>query len=107
MVLREGFRGMGLTIDTISDLVITDVTTEVVEAFEALEAQEESLDLELIEKVARSPFVHAEVRNFLHQELRSGLPKGSADQHNLMLVIDILIGCFEEAVEQPGTSAKE
>jgi hypothetical protein len=25
----------------------------------------------------------------------------------LMLVIDILIGCFEEAVEQPGTSAKE
>jgi hypothetical protein len=24
-----------------------------------------------------------------------------------MLVIDILIGCFEEAVEQPGTSAKE
>ena len=107
MVLREGFRGMGLGIDTISDLVIADVTTEVVEAFEALESDEEVLDLELIEKVARSPFVHAEVRNFLHQELRSGLPKGSAEQHNLMLVIDILIGCFEEVVEQPGTSGKE
>jgi hypothetical protein len=25
----------------------------------------------------------------------------------LMLVIDILIGCFEEAVEQPGTTGKE
>ena len=51
--------------------------------------------------------MHAEVRNFLHQELRSGLPKGSAEQHNLMLVIDILIGCFEEVVEQPGTSGNE
>jgi hypothetical protein len=97
MVLREG---------TISDPCITDVTTEVVEAFEALEAEVEVLDLERIEKVARSPFVHTEVRNFLHQELRSGLPRGEADQHNLMLVVDILIGCFEESVEQPGASGQ-
>jgi hypothetical protein len=102
MVLREGFRGMGLAIGTISDACITDVTTEVVEAFEALEAEVEVIDLEGIEKVARSPFVHTEVRSFLHQELRSGLPRGEADQHNLMLVVDILIGCFEESVEQPG-----
>jgi hypothetical protein len=46
--------------------------------------------------------VHTEVRSFLHQELRAGLPRGEADQHNLMLVVDILIGCFEESVEQPG-----
>lgn len=102
LVLREGFRGMGLAVGTISDACITDVTTEVVETFEALETEDEVVDLERIEKVARSPFVHAEVRNFLHQELRSGLPRGEADQHNLMLVVDILIGCFEESVEQPG-----
>jgi hypothetical protein len=102
MVLREGFRGMGLAVGTISDACITDVTTGVVEAFEALEEEHEVLELDLIERVARSPFVHAEVRNFLHQELRSGLPRGEADQHNLMLVVDILIGCFEESVEQPG-----
>lgn len=102
LVLREGFRGMGLSVGTISDACITDVTTEVVETFEALETEAEVVDLERIEKVARSPFVHAEVRNFLHQELRSGLPRGEADQHNLMLVVDILIGCFEESVEQPG-----
>lgn len=106
MVLREGFRGMGLAVGTISDACITDVTTEVVEAFEALENEDEVLDLERIETVARSPFVHAEVRNFLHQELRSGLPRGEADQHNLMLVVDILIGCFEESVEQPGASGQ-
>ncbi|MEN9939383.1 MAG: hypothetical protein RIR61_190 [Bacteroidota bacterium] len=102
MVLREGFRGMGLAVGTISDACITDVTTGVVEAFEALEEEHEVLELDLIEHVARSPFVHAEVRNFLHQELRSGLPRGESDQHNLMLVVDILIGCFEESVEQPG-----
>ncbi len=102
LVLREGFRGMGLAVGTISDACITDVTTGVVEAFEALEEEHEVLELDLIERVARSPFVHAEVRNFLHQELRSGLPRGEADQHNLMLVVDILIGCFEESVEQPG-----
>ncbi len=102
MVLREGFRGMGLAVGTISDACISDVTTGVVEAFEALEEEHEVLELDLIERVARSPFVHAEVRNFLHQELRSGLPRGEADQHNLMLVVDILIGCFEESVEQPG-----
>ena len=102
MVLREGFRGMGLAVGTISDACITDVTTGVVEAFEALEEEHEVLELDLIERVARSPFVHAEVRNFLHQELRSGLPRGESDQHNLMLVVDILIGCFEESVEQPG-----
>jgi hypothetical protein len=102
MVLREGFRGMGLAVGTISDACITDVTTGVVEAFEALEEEHEVLELDLIENVARSPFVHAEVRNFLHQELRSGLPRGESDQHNLMLVVDILIGCFEESVEQPG-----
>lgn len=105
MVLREGFRSMGLTVGTISDACITDVTTEVVETFEALENEVEVIDLEGIEKVARSPFVHTEVRNFLHQELRSGLPHGEADQHNLMLVVDILIGCFEESVEQPGSNA--
>ena len=101
MVLREGFRGMGLAVGTISDACITDVTTEVVEAFEALENE-----VEVIEKVARSPFVHTEVRSFLHQELRAGLPRGEADQHNLMLVVDILIGCFEESVEQPGASGQ-
>lgn len=106
MVLREGFRSMGLAVGTISDTCITDVTTEVVETFEALDTDEEVLDLERIEQVARSPFVHAEVRNFLHQELRSGLPRGEADQHNLMLVVDILIGCFEESVEQPGASGQ-
>jgi len=106
MVLREGFRSMGLAVGTISDACITDVTTEVVETFEALDTDEEVLDLERIEQVARSPFVHAEVRNFLHQELRSGLPRGEADQHNLMLVVDILIGCFEESVEQPGASGQ-
>jgi hypothetical protein len=93
---------MGLAVGTISDACITDVTTGVVEAFEALEEEHEVLELDLIEHVARSPFVHAEVRNFLHQELRSGLPRGESDQHNLMLVVDILIGCFEESVEQPG-----
>lgn len=103
MVLREGFRGMGLAVGTISDACITDVTTEVVEAFEN---EVEVIDLEGIEKVARSPFVHTEVRNFLHQELRAGLPRGEADQHNLMLVVDILIGCFEESVEQPGASGQ-
>ena len=106
MVLREGFRSMGLAVGTISDACITDVTTEVVETFEALDTDEEVLDLERIEQVARSPFVHVEVRNFLHQELRSGLPRGEADQHNLMLVVDILIGCFEESVEQPGASGQ-
>ena len=65
MVLREGFRGMGLAVGTISDACITDVTTGVVEAFEALEEEHEVLELDLIEHVARSPFVHAEVRNFL------------------------------------------
>ena len=106
MVLREGFRGMGLSVGTISDVCIVDVTTEVVEAFEALENEVEVIDLEGIEKAARSPFVHTEVRNFLHQELRAGLPRGEADQHNLMLVVDILIGCFEESVEQPGASGQ-
>ena len=48
MVLREGFRGMGLAVGTISDACITDVTTEVVEAFEALENEVEVIDLEVI-----------------------------------------------------------
>jgi len=84
----------------ISNVIIEDVTTGVVEAFEALDAQEE-LDLDRVVAVSRSPFVFAEVRNFLHQELRKGIPDAQLQQHNLMIVVDILIGCFEEALEIP------
>ena len=100
LLLREGFRLAALRVLHISNVVIEDVTTGVVEAFEALDLQEE-LDLERVVAVSRSPFVFAEVRNFLHQELRNGIPDAQLQQHNLMIVVDILIGCFEEALEIP------
>ena len=100
LLLREGFRLAALRVLPISNVVIEDVTTGVVEAFEALDLQEE-LDLERVVAVSRSPFVFAEVRNFLHQELRKGIPDAQLQQHNLMIVVDILIGCFEEALEIP------
>jgi hypothetical protein len=84
----------------ISNLIIEDVTTGVVEAFESLEA-EEVLDLDRVVAISRSPYVFAEVRNFLHQELRKGIPDTQLQQHNLMIVVDILIGCYEEAIEIP------
>ena len=100
LLLRQGFRLAALRVLPISNVVIEDVTTGVVEAFEALDLQEE-LDLERVVAVSRSPFVFAEVRNFLHQELRKGIPDAQLQQHNLMIVVDILIGCFEEALEIP------
>ena len=100
LLLREGLRLAALRVLPISNVVIEDVTTGVVEAFEALDLQEE-LDLERVVAVSRSPFVFAEVRNFLHQELRKGIPDTQLQQHNLMIVVDILIGCFEESLEIP------
>lgn len=101
LLLREGFRLAALKVNPISNLIIEDVTTGVVEAFEKLEEKEVDLDLEAVVAVSRSPFVFEEVRNFLHQELRKGIPEAQLQQHNLMIVVDILIGCFEEALEIP------
>ncbi|HAG06118.1 MAG TPA: hypothetical protein DCG68_04570 [Cryomorphaceae bacterium] len=100
LLLREGFRLAALRVLPISNLIIEDVTTGVVEAFESLEA-EEVLDLDRVVAISRSPYVFAEVRNFLHQELRKGIPDTQLQQHNLMIVVDILIGCYEEAIEIP------
>lgn len=100
LLLREGFRLAALRVLPISNLIIEDVTTGVLEAFESLEA-EEVLDLDRVVAISRSPYVFAEVRNFLHQELRKGIPDTQLQQHNLMIVVDILIGCYEEAIEIP------
>lgn len=100
LLLREGFRLAAIAVLPISNLVIEDVTRGVVEAFEALEAND-GLSVDTLTEVSRSPFVFAEVRNFLHQELRKGLPEEQLQRHNLMLLIDILIGCFEEALDIP------
>jgi hypothetical protein len=100
LLLREGFRLAAIAVQPISNLVIEDVTRGVVEAFEALEAKD-SMSVDTVTEASRSPFVFAEVRNFLHQELRKGLPEEQLQRHNLMLLIDILIGCFEEALDIP------
>jgi hypothetical protein len=100
LLLREGFRLAAIAVQPISNLVIEDVTRGVVEAFEALEAKD-SMSVDTVTKASRSPFVFSEVRNFLHQELRKGLPEEQLQRHNLMLLIDILIGCFEEAIDIP------
>ncbi|HAB30967.1 MAG TPA: hypothetical protein DCE13_00325 [Cryomorphaceae bacterium] len=100
LLLREGFRLAAIAVKPVDNLIIEDVTTGVVEAFEQLESIE-ALDPEAVVSVSRSPFVFTEVRNFLHQELRRGLPDEYLQQHNLMIVIDILIGCFEEALDIP------
>ena len=98
--MREGFRLAAIAVKPVDNLIIEDVTTGVVEAFEQLESIE-ALDPEAVVSLSRSPFVFTEVRNFLHQELRRGLPDEYLQQHNLMIVIDILIGCFEEALDIP------
>jgi hypothetical protein len=100
LLLREGFRLAAIAIKPISNLVIEDVTRGVVEAFEALE-ENDTMSVDTVTEASRSPFVFAEVRNFLHQELRKGLPAEQLQRHNLMLLIDILIGCFEEALDIP------
>lgn len=101
LLLREGFRLAALRVTPITNLIIEDVTTGVVEAFEKLEEKEVEIDLDAVVALSRSPYVFAEVRNFLHQELRKGIPDTQLQKHNLMIVIDILIGCFEEALEIP------
>jgi hypothetical protein len=51
--------------------------------------------------------VFSELRNFLHQELKNGLRERKGQQHNLMVLVDVLIGCFEEAVEIPEAKKSE
>lgn len=96
LVLREGFAQMTLPLRTISNAVIEDVTREVTEA---LEDQDAVADDEVMTREARSPYVYAEVRQFLHENMRQGLPADLVDRHNLMVVVDIMIGCFEEAID--------
>ena len=106
MLLREGFRLAALTINSITSVIIQDVTREVVENVEKIDS-EDGPNLEEMVKVSRSPFVFSELRNFLHQELKSGRRERKGQQHNLMVLVDILIGCFEEAVDIPESKKSE
>jgi hypothetical protein len=81
-------------------VIIQDVTKEVVENIEKIDTPS-GPPLDEMAKTSRSPFVFSELRNFLHQELKNGLRERKGQQHNLMVLIDVLIGCFEEAVEIP------
>ena len=94
MLLREGFRLAALSIQSITSLIIQDVTREVVENFEKID-DDDGPKIEEMVRVSRSPFVFSEVRNFLHQELKNGLLERKGQQHNLMVLVDVLIGCFE------------
>ena len=106
MLLREGFRLAALTIQSITSVIIQDVTREVVENIEKIDS-EDGPNMEEMVKISRSPFVFSELRNFLHQELKSGLRERKGQQHNLMVLVDILIGSFEEAIDIPEAKKSE
>ena len=106
MLLREGFRLAALNVQSITSVIIQDVTKEVVENIEKIDTPG-GAPLDEMVKTSRSPFVFSELRNFLHQELKNGLRERKGQQHNLMVLVDILIGCFEEAVEIPEAKKSE
>ena len=106
MLLREGFRLAALNVQSITSVIIQDVTKEVVENIEKIDTPS-GTPLDEMAKTSRSPFVFSELRNFLHQELKNGLRERKGQQHNLMVLVDVLIGCFEEAVEIPEAKKSE
>lgn len=102
LLLNEGFTQAQLNVGLITEhhlqIAIDDVTAQLDDLTELLEEDAE-LDLDRMVRVARSPFVFEEMRNFLHTELQNGLPEDQVQRHNLLVLIDVLIGAFEEAVQ--------
>ena len=102
LLLNEGFAHAQLNVGLITEhhlqIAIDDVTAQLDDLTEVLEEDAE-LDLDRMVRVARSPFVFEEMRTFLHTELQDGLPEDQVQRHNLLVLIDVLIGAFEEAVQ--------
>ncbi len=98
LVLNESFRRAAVSVGLIShhmlQVAIDDVTSQIEGLSEA-----DKLELNELAKSSRSPFVFQELQAFLHQELRRGLPQDEVQQHNLLVLVDVLIGAFEEAIE--------
>ena len=101
LLLNEGFGKTQLNVGLITQdhlqIAIDDVTAQLDDLSDDL-TDEEMLDLDKLARIARSPFVFEEMRGFLQQELHSGLPADQLHRHNLLVLIDVLIGAFEEAI---------
>ena len=83
---------------TITDAIIEDATRDVTESMEA-DGAADLIDAENMARRSRSPFVFQEVRQYLHDQLTLDVEEDVLSEYNLLIVVDVMIGCFEEALD--------
>jgi hypothetical protein len=98
LILREGFTIADIPVKTITDAIIEDATRDVTESMDA-DGAADLIDAENMARRSRSPFVFQEVRQYLHDQLTLDVEKDVLSEYNLLIVVDVMIGCFEEALD--------
>ena len=98
LILREGFTIADIPVKAITPAIIEDATRDVTESMEA-ESAADLIDAENMARRSRSPFVFQEVRQYLHTQLTLDVENQVLGEHNLLIVVDVMIGCFEEALD--------
>lgn len=94
VILHEAFKMAGMQPSVVGGEAIEAIIAEKVEAYEKY-ASNDLLGEDEMLKVSSSPRVFQDLKNYLVKELEDEFPKGLGDQQNLMLIVEVILGCME------------